>query len=245
MGLRGAAPHNAGMTSVLRGISSMATRQVLGELAADCEKQSGVRVEIESVGGVDAAKRVQAGEAFDLVFLAADAIDKLVAAGKAAGRVDLVRSGVAVLLLGALVGGLVFAAEELSHGPDLAAGKPWQASSSYSGCTLSEHRCGSNPVKIFFHTDEEDQPWVQLDLEHKTRVASVELVNRSDLGPDRAYPIVVEVSADGKRWTEVARRDTSYTTWRADFEPKSARYVRAKVLKRTWFHLERFSVYGR
>jgi len=84
------------MTSVLRGISSMATRQVLGELAADCEKQSGVRVEIESVGGVDAAKRVQAGEAFDLVFLAADAIDKLVAAGKAAGRVDLVRSGVAV-----------------------------------------------------------------------------------------------------------------------------------------------------
>lgn len=96
MGLRGAAPHNAGMTSVLRGISSMATRQVLGELAADCEKQSGVRVEIESVGGVDAAKRVQAGEAFDLVFLAADAIDKLVAAGKAAGRVDLVRSGVAV-----------------------------------------------------------------------------------------------------------------------------------------------------
>ena len=96
MGLRGAAPHNAGMTSVLRGISSMATRQVLGELAADCEKQSGVRVEIESVGGVDAAKRVQAGEAFDLVFLAADAIDRLVAAGKAAGRVDLVRSGVAV-----------------------------------------------------------------------------------------------------------------------------------------------------
>jgi molybdate transport system substrate-binding protein len=34
-----------------------------------------------SVGGVDAAKRVQAGEAFDVVVLASDAIDKLIAAG--------------------------------------------------------------------------------------------------------------------------------------------------------------------
>ena len=53
---------------------------------------------IESVGGVDAAKRVQAGEAFDVVVLAADAIDKLVAAGRvvAGSKVDLVHSGVAV-----------------------------------------------------------------------------------------------------------------------------------------------------
>ena len=39
------------------------------------------RSRFESVGGVDAAKRVQAGEAFDVVVLAADAIDKLIAAG--------------------------------------------------------------------------------------------------------------------------------------------------------------------
>jgi molybdate transport system substrate-binding protein len=53
---------------------------------------------VESVGGVDAAKRVAAGEAFDAVFLAADAIDKLMASGHvvAGSRVDLVRSGVAV-----------------------------------------------------------------------------------------------------------------------------------------------------
>jgi molybdate transport system substrate-binding protein len=46
---------------------------------------------------VDAAKRVVAGESFDVVMLAADAIDKLMAAGHvAAGRVDLVRSPVAI-----------------------------------------------------------------------------------------------------------------------------------------------------
>ena len=75
----------------------MATRQVLAELVAAHEAQSGVSVAIESVGGVDAAKRVQAGEAFDVVILASDAIDRLIASGhlQPGSRVDLVRSGVA------------------------------------------------------------------------------------------------------------------------------------------------------
>lgn len=76
----------------------MATRQVLGELAAAWGERSGCGVTIESVGGVDAAKRVQAGEAFDAVFLASDAIDRLIASGHvvAGSRVDLVNSGVAI-----------------------------------------------------------------------------------------------------------------------------------------------------
>jgi molybdate transport system substrate-binding protein len=44
----------------LTGISSMATRQVLAELTAAYRAASGVEVVIESVGGVDAAKRVAA-----------------------------------------------------------------------------------------------------------------------------------------------------------------------------------------
>jgi molybdate transport system substrate-binding protein len=81
----------------LQGISSMATRQVLAELVAGFEATNPVKVAIESVGGVDAARRVQAGEAFDVVILASDAIDKLIAAGhlQPGSRVDLVRSGVA------------------------------------------------------------------------------------------------------------------------------------------------------
>jgi molybdate transport system substrate-binding protein len=82
----------------LRGISSMATRQLLAELVAAYARQSDCAIAIESVGGVDAAKRIHAGESFDLVFLASDAIDKLIAAGHidARSKVDLVHSGVAV-----------------------------------------------------------------------------------------------------------------------------------------------------
>ena len=86
------------MVTELRLISSMATRSLLAELAAAYPQQGGCRVSLEAVGGVDAAKRVRAGEAFDAVVLAAKAIDELIADGLilAGSRVDLVRSGVAV-----------------------------------------------------------------------------------------------------------------------------------------------------
>jgi molybdate transport system substrate-binding protein len=86
------------VASRITGISSMATRPVLAELAELYRARSGADVAIESVGGVDAARRVQAGEAFDVVILAADAIDKLVDGGRvvAGSKTDLVRSGVAV-----------------------------------------------------------------------------------------------------------------------------------------------------
>lgn len=82
----------------IRGISSMATRSLLAELGAAYTRRSGIPVAIEAVGGVDAARRVAADEPFDVVFLAADAIAKLAAAGKvdAAGQVALVNSAVAV-----------------------------------------------------------------------------------------------------------------------------------------------------
>src|SRR5262245_27872117 len=86
------------MSERITGISSMATSQVLADLARAFEQRSGCAVAIESVGGVDAAKRVQAGQAFDVVVLASDAIDRLIAAGRVVvdSRVDLVRSPVAI-----------------------------------------------------------------------------------------------------------------------------------------------------
>jgi molybdate transport system substrate-binding protein len=85
------------MTQPLRGISSMATRQVLAELAQLWSGLSGQAIEIESVGGVDAARRVAEGEPFDVVLLADDAIDRLVASGAADGtsKQAIVRSELA------------------------------------------------------------------------------------------------------------------------------------------------------
>jgi molybdate transport system substrate-binding protein len=85
------------MNQPLKMISSMATRELLAALAAQYEKANGVAVQAEAAGGVDVAKRIAAGEACDVVVLAANAIDKLIADGAVTGqRVDLVRSGVAI-----------------------------------------------------------------------------------------------------------------------------------------------------
>ncbi|MGF6963600.1 molybdate transport system substrate-binding protein [Paraburkholderia sp. WC7.3g] len=82
----------------ITGISSMATRHVLAELAASYARRTGQGVAIESVGGVDAARRVEDDEVFDVVVLATGAIERLVAAGRvdATSRVGLARSGIAV-----------------------------------------------------------------------------------------------------------------------------------------------------
>jgi molybdate transport system substrate-binding protein len=82
----------------IKGISSMAMRHVLAESCAAYAQQTGRGVEVVSVGGVDAAQRVQRGDAFDFVVLAADAIEQLAAARHvdAQSRTDLARSEIAV-----------------------------------------------------------------------------------------------------------------------------------------------------
>jgi molybdate transport system substrate-binding protein len=85
-------------TAALRMISSMAAREVLAALAEQFQQQTGIEVVAEAAGGVDVAQRVARGEAFDVVVLAANVIDKLIAEGQLrdGSRVDLVRSGVAI-----------------------------------------------------------------------------------------------------------------------------------------------------
>ncbi len=76
----------------------MATRHLLAELLAAAEAAGLPPVEVESVGGVDAASRVESGEAFDLVFLASGALSRLSADGHvdAATVRPIVQSQVAV-----------------------------------------------------------------------------------------------------------------------------------------------------
>jgi molybdate transport system substrate-binding protein len=76
----------------------MATKRLLEELTARFESTSPLRIALESTGGVDAAKRVRAGEAFDVVVLAGDVIDALTAERHIVegSRTDIVKSPVAI-----------------------------------------------------------------------------------------------------------------------------------------------------
>lgn len=145
--------------------------------------------------------------------------------------------GVALLLLG-LLGAFFLIRSASENRSDLSAGKPWQASSAYEVvCTSPARNCNSTK-DYFFHTLEESNPWLELDLMRPTSIGGVIVQNRSVCCLERAIPLVVEVSTDHRNWREVVRRDTLFDTWRASFAPATARWIRFRVAGRTFLHLQ-------
>jgi|HubBroStandDraft_6_1064221.scaffolds.fasta_scaffold146498_2 molybdate transport system substrate-binding protein len=86
------------MSGRLSGLSSMATRHILADLARDYEARHGTRVEIRSMGGVEAAKSLRAGETTDVVVLASKVMATLETEGHLVegGPRDFARSEVGV-----------------------------------------------------------------------------------------------------------------------------------------------------
>ncbi len=121
---------------------------------------------------------------------------------------------------------------------DLAEGKPWVASSSWANCTPRAGRCGPLTSRIVFHTLDDDSPWFRIDLGQPTTFTRATIINRSDDAPERAVPLLLEVGDDGTTFREVARRESVFSIWRASFDPVTARYVRVRVPRKTWLHLE-------
>ena len=66
------------MSSALTLLSSMAVKRLLADLMAMYRHtHADAAIELTSIGGVDAARRVAAGEPFDAVVLAADALEAI------------------------------------------------------------------------------------------------------------------------------------------------------------------------
>src|SRR5215471_18069224 len=72
-------------------LSTQATEEAYRELVPQFEKESGHKVSTVFTGTLDVQKRIAAGETYDLIIMAAPAIDDYIKAGKvvAGSRVDL------------------------------------------------------------------------------------------------------------------------------------------------------------
>ncbi|HEX2657290.1 MAG TPA: discoidin domain-containing protein, partial [Polyangia bacterium] len=101
--------------------------------------------------------------------------------------------------------------------PSLTTGQPWRASSTLEVCHPQEHSCADAVTNIFFHTLEEESPWVEFDLGSRKAFTRLTVKNRSDCCPDRAVPLIFEVSDDRVTWREVVRRTETFSTWKASF----------------------------
>jgi molybdate transport system substrate-binding protein len=79
-------------------LSTQATEGTYRELVPQFEKATGHKVTTIFSGTLDVQKRLAAGESYDMIIMAAPAIDAQIKAGKvvAGSRVDIAKSGVAV-----------------------------------------------------------------------------------------------------------------------------------------------------
>jgi hypothetical protein len=152
---------------------------------------------------------------------------------------------IAGLMLGLwLASAGVLAASRVLEPRDLAKGQPWRASSSWGTCDPEHGMCGPLHSRIFFHTQDDDSPWVEIDLGKPQTFSSLTIVNRRDEHlEDRAVPLVIEVSDDQQGFKEIARRDAVFSVWEPRFPPVTARFVRARVTRKSWLHLEAVKVH--
>jgi hypothetical protein len=129
------------------------------------------------------------------------------------------------------------ARDHLARRADLSAGKPWVASSEYGEvCHSPERRC-TWLKSYFFHTREEQGPWLELDLLREQQISRVQVINRKDCCTERVAPLVLEVSSDRTHFREVMRKNEAFEEWQARFAPVRARWVRLRVARRSFLHL--------
>ncbi len=84
----------------LKVLASGAVKEAYAELVPQFEKASGTKVTITWAGTVDIKKKVEAGEPYDVIIIAAPEMDAFTKAGKIAdgSTVDLVKSGVGIAI---------------------------------------------------------------------------------------------------------------------------------------------------
>ena len=118
----------------------------------------------------------------------------------------------------------------------------WSASSAWSGFpqsgTLGQH----GAYGLLFHTEEEDDPWVVVDLGKTRTIKEVLVKNRSDMDTDRGLPLVLELGGQDHQFATVESRTTRFDVWDVKFAPRPARFVRLHARGRTILHLREVQI---
>jgi hypothetical protein len=204
------------------------------------------RVEAEDVEIWQLPRDQQAQRAEQLRRVAAALIAELEAPARARDSLLLqrvFRIGAVFALIAAVFGVVSYLQNSAEERRDLATGKPWRASSTFAnlGCTSPVQQCSESP-DFFFHTREESNAWVEIDLGTRMRFSAVRVINRRDCCFERAVPLVLEVADQPEAFHEIARRTSSFSSWLATFPATEARYVRLRGTSRNSLHLAQVRV---
>jgi hypothetical protein len=138
--------------------------------------------------------------------------------------------------------GLVAATAALIIFASLSLRRPWERyawvdSSTWGGFngsgTLGDHDW---TYDLLFHTAEEENPWVLVDLLDTRTISRITVVNRADCCQDRGLPLVIQIAGARQPFVQVGLRTSPFDVWDLTFPRQKARYVLLQANSRTTLH---------
>ncbi len=137
---------------------------------------------------------------------------------------------------------------------NLALNKPAQQSSTYMLSKPADARGGVDGIKdgtFGFHTNQETNPWWQVDLQSISTLSEIRIFNRLDCCAERAGTLQIRLSNDGANWTGVLS-NAGFVFGGVDGKPliykveayRQARYVRLQLNEYNFLHLDEVEIWG-
>ena len=133
--------------------------------------------------------------------------------------------------------------------PDLGSTARWTTSSQYPntaqqglGTASPKNNTGAADPPFFFHTLDQQDPYIDLEFERPVRVRRVLIENRSDCCEERALPLNVEIpGASSPRI--LCQRRSPFEVWTCSVKDVTTRRLRIRHPGKAMFHLRRIEVY--
>jgi hypothetical protein len=118
----------------------------------------------------------------------------------------------------------------------------WFASSAWPGFPQFGKLSDQGPYDLIFHTNEEESPWVVVDLGKTRSVKDVRVINRVDWGSERGLPLKLELAGDDRHFITLGIRSTRFDEWHVTFATRKAHYLRLQAAGVTILHLREIQI---
>jgi hypothetical protein len=162
------------------------------------------------------------------------------------------RRGLRIVGLVLVVAALVPVALWIASPKNLALHRPVTMSSSLPAAYTPKDGSGLVNGKVEYtygaHTDVQDGPWIQLDLQQPVRIRKIVVHNRGDGWFDDAVPLFVDIGADEKSMHPLDHRNKLFTRtdpWIIDRIDETVRYIRLYKKGHSYIALTEVFVYDR
>lgn len=118
----------------------------------------------------------------------------------------------------------------------------WTTSSASGGFMKTGTLGFTGSYGLLFHTNQEKDPWVIVDLLSTRSIESVLVKNRLDCCQFRGLPLVLEFAGEDRKFKVLETRKKQFQVWDVSFAPVQARYVRLRVVGSNILHLHAIQI---